>query len=74
MQITPITARTANHSTMIGPNRAATLAVPRPCMAKSPTRMTIERGTTAFSKAGAMTLRPSTADMTESAGVMAASP
>ena len=59
---------------MIGPNKAATLAVPRLCMAKSPIRMTIDRGTTAFSKAGAMSFRPSTADMTESAGVMAASP
>ena len=34
----------------------------------------MESGTTAFSKVGATTARPSTADMTDSAGVMAASP
>ena len=66
--------RVANHTRMIGPNKEATRAVPPRCMAKSPMRMASESGTTAFSKAGVMTLSPSTAEMTESAGVMAASP
>ena len=69
-----MTPRTANHKRMMGPKNAPTLAVPRLCMANSPIRIAIDNGMTACSNAGAMTLRPSTAEMTESAGVMAASP
>ena len=58
----------------MGPKKAATLAVPRLCMTKSLMRMAIERGTTILSKAGVMSFRPSMADMTDSAGVIAASP
>jgi hypothetical protein len=74
MRTRPMTAMAANHTRMIGPKNAPTLPVPRLCMANRPIRIAMESGTTAFSKVGATTVRPSTADMTDSAGVMAASP
>ena len=66
--------RAANHTSVIGPKKAATFAVPRDCTANSATRITTVIGTTKSSKAGVATLRPSIADNTDSAGVMMASP
>ena len=63
-----------NQSAVIGPKKAATLAVPRDCTANSATRITTVSGTMKGSKAGVTTLRPSIADSTDSAGVITASP
>ncbi len=57
-----------------GPKNAATLAVPRDCIKNRPQSTTIAIGTTAFSSAGATSFKPSTADSTEIAGVITASP
>jgi hypothetical protein len=70
----PRIAITANHSTITGPNNAPTFAVPLRWMKKSPIRITSAAGTTMRSSAGSMTVMPSTADSTEIAGVMIASP
>ena len=59
---------------MIGPNQAATAAVPRLCTLNSPTRIARLSGMTKGSKAGVASFSPSTADSTEIAGVMIASP
>ena len=64
----------ANQTNVIGPNKAATFAVPRDCAANSAIRITTVIGTTNSSNAGVATFRPSTAESTESAGVMMASP
>ena len=64
----------ANQTTMMGPNTTATVAVPRLCAANSSTRITLLIGTIHGSRSGAKSLRPSTADSTEMAGVMTASP
>ncbi len=64
----------ANQTSVIGPKKAATLAVPRDCTANSAIRITTVIGTTKSSKAGVATFRPSTAESTDSAGVMMASP
>ena len=63
-----------NHTIVIGPKNAATRAVPRDCTANRPNRITTESGTTNRSSEGAITSRPSTADSTDSAGVIMASP
>ena len=70
----PAAAIAANQTSVIGPKNAATLAVPRDCTENSAIRMTTVIGTTTSSKAGVATFRPSTADNTDSAGVMMASP
>ena len=59
---------------MIGPKKAATLAVPRDWTANSAIRITTVIGTTKSSNAGVATFRPSIAESTEIAGVMMASP
>ena len=59
---------------MTGPNSLPTAAVPRDWIANSPIRMTIAIGTTRASARSATTVSPSTADSTEMAGVMIASP
>ncbi len=59
---------------MIGPNSAATFAVPRDCTENSTTRITTVSGTTYSWNAGVATSMPSTADSTDKAGVMTASP
>ena len=59
-----------NHSNMIGPNHAATLAVPRLCTRNRPTMITTLSGRINGSNAGATSFSPSTADSTEIAGVM----
>ena len=63
-----------NQTSVIGPNNAATLAVPRDCTANSASRITTASGTTYGSNAGVAIFRPSTAESTDSAGVMTASP
>ena len=63
-----------NQSIMIGPNSAATRAVPCDWKANSTTRMTTVKGTTNSWKAGWATSMPSIAESTESAGVITASP
>ena len=64
----------ANQTIMTGPNSVPIEAVPRLCIMNKPTRIAIVIGTTADSSAGAATLMPSTADSTEIAGVITASP
>ena len=64
----------ANQITMIGPNRLAMPAVPRRCAANRPIRMAMVSGTTKCPKAGFASLRPSTAESTEIAGVITESP
>ena len=64
----------ANHSTMMGPNTRPTLWVPRDCTANNAMMMTTEAGTISSCASGKLTLRPSTADMTEIAGVITPSP
>ena len=64
----------ANHAAVIGPNHAATAAVPLLCTARSATRIATLSGRTNGSREGATSLRPSTAESTEMAGVMIASP
>ena len=59
---------------MIGPNRLATPAVPRRCAANNPIRITMVNGTTKCPNAGLASLRPSTAESTEIAGVITESP
>ena len=50
------------------------LAVPRRCIANSPIRIASAIGKTKSSSAGVTSLRPSTAESTEMAGVMMPSP
>src|SRR5262245_5476643 len=62
----PGMAMAMNQTMVIGPKNAATFAVPRDCTANSATRITTVSGTTYRSNAGVATLRPSTAESTES--------
>ena len=55
---------------MIGPKKAATLAVPVDCTANRTTSINTVRGTMYGSKAGVATFRPSMADSTDKAGVI----
>ena len=59
---------------MTGPKTAATAPVPKRWTANSANRMTMVIGTMYGSKAGVTVFSPSTADRTEIAGVMIASP
>ena len=70
----PETPSARNQSAVTGPKTLATLPVPKRWTANSTARMTSVIGTTYGSKAGVTTFRPSTADSTEIAGVMMASP
>src|SRR6185503_7911271 len=63
-----------NQMTMMGPNIAATLAVPRLCAANKAIRIITVNGTTKSPNAGLASLSPSTADSTEIAGVITESP
>ena len=63
-----------NQTAMIGPKAAPMRAVPSGCTANSPARMTTAHGSTYCSKLGAAMLRPSSAESTEIAGVIAPSP
>ena len=70
----PPMASTMNQTSVMGPKNWATAAVPRDCTANKPTRMAIVIGSTASLSAGATSFRPSTAESTEMAGVITASP
>ena len=70
----PSTPMVTNHATVIGPKSFPTLPVPWLWIAKRPIRIPSVTGTTQGSSAGAATERPSTADSTEIAGVITASP
>ena len=72
--VTPPAASARNQISVMGPKSCATLAVPLDCTLNSPTRMASVIGRTAYSSCGAISFRPSTADSTEMAGVMTASP
>ena len=87
MWISPPMASTMNQTSVIGPKKRATFSVPRDCTANSATRITTVIGSTdnssraahstcgmMRSSCGATSFRPSTADSTEMAGVMTASP
>ncbi len=70
----PSTPSTTNQSIITGPNTAPTRAVPLRWNANNPKTMTSVTGTTYCSKAGAATLRPSTAPRIDIAGVITPSP
>ena len=71
---TPTQARQMNQTMVTGPNKRPTLPVPFIWMENSPIRMPMVMGTMKCSKLGVAILMPSTADSTEIAGVMMASP
>ena len=70
----PSTASTANHRTMIGPKNRPTRCVPKRWTPNRTAMMAAPTGTTRWDSSGVVTERPSTADMTEMAGVMTLSP
>ena len=75
MQARPATAIATNQITVIGPKKAATCAVPRDCTANSADQdHDGERHDVSARTPASTTLRPSTAESTEIAGVMTASP
>ena len=63
-----------NQTTMTGPKRRPTRAVPNRCAANSPTMISAVMGMINGSSDGSTTSRPSTADRTEIAGVIMLSP
>ncbi len=65
---------TANHTTISGPNTRPMPPVPLLCTRKSASRMTRAMGSTYGVKSGVATPSPSTAESTETAGVMTPSP
>ena len=70
----PAAAIVANQKSIMGPKKAATLAVPRDCTANSMIRTSTVNGTTYASNAGVTIFNPSIAERTDSAGVIIASP
>ena len=70
----PSTPIATNQSSMIGPNTPPMKPVPRRCTRNKPTSTASVIGRTRRPSAGVSTFRPSTADSTEMAGVMAPSP
>ena len=70
----PSTALTAKKITMIGLKKAATLAVPRLWAPNRTTRMTIVAGRMYGARSTSTCFSPSSADRTEIAGVIMASP
>ncbi len=65
---------TRNQTAVIGPKNFATVPVPCDWIAKRPMRMQTEIGIIKSSIAGVTSFRPSTAESTDSAGVIMASP
>ena len=65
---------TVNHTIITGPKSRPTLAVPNFWVAKRSTMITAVTGTTKRSKDGSTSSMPSTADSTETAGVIMPSP
>ena len=74
MPFTPQAPIAVNQTIITGPNRRPTAAVPCRWTANSATMMTAVIGTIHSSNVGSTTLRPSTADSTEIAGVIMLSP
>ncbi len=74
MPWTPSTASSANQASITGPKMRPMEPVPKRCARNSPMSTTIVMGSTKDDSAGASTFRPSTADSTEMAGVIAPSP
>src|SRR5271167_869234 len=74
MPATPQAPIATNQPIITGPNRPPTAPVPWRCTANSATMITAVTGTTQPAKPGSITLRPSTADSTEIAGVIMLSP
>ena len=74
MLIAPSTASAPNHNSMTGPNSLPMLPVPWRWMKNNPVSTPMVIGMMKRSNAGVATLRPSTADSTEMAGVISASP
>ncbi|MCY1481532.1 hypothetical protein D9M68_150610 [compost metagenome] len=70
----PIQPITRNQTSVIGPKKLETAAVPLDCTANSMSRMTTAIGTTYSDSAGVTSFRPSTAERTDKAGVIIASP
>ena len=70
----PATAIATNQTSVIGPKNAATLAVPRDCTANSADQDHDGQRHDVGLEAGVTIFKPSTADSTDSAGVMIASP
>ena len=70
----PAMASTTNHTALTGPKKAATRCVPRDWTANRAMRMTKVSGSTEDCSTGSATSRPSTAESTDSAGVMMALP
>ena len=71
---TPSAASVRNHITIMGPNSLPSAPVPCAWMANKPTSTAIVIGMIQRSNAGVATDTPSTAESTEIAGVMIASP
>ncbi|MHC2214683.1 hypothetical protein ACVIGV_000071 [Rhizobium leguminosarum] len=63
-----------NHNTVIGPKSLETAAVPLDWTAKRTTMIAADASGTYSAKAGVINFRPSSADMTDKAGVIIASP
>ena len=74
MPFTPHAPIATNHPIITGPKNRPTTAVPCRWTENSATMITAVIGTMKSSKSGSMTLRPSTADSTEIAGVIMLSP
>ncbi len=74
MPCKPITVMAANQINMTGPNILPMLAVPRGCSANNATSTNTVAGSTYGSNAGIARWRPSSAESTEIAGVIAPSP
>ncbi len=67
-------ASARNQTTVIGPNSRDTFSVPCDCIQNSATSTAMATGVTACANIGCTNFRPSTADTTEIAGVITASP
>jgi hypothetical protein len=74
MPFTPHAPIATNHRIITGPKNRPTVAVPCRCTANSATMITAVIGTIHSTNRGSTTLRPSTADSTEIAGVIMLSP
>ena len=74
MLVTPSDASTAKYTSTIGPKSAPTRATPRDWIKNRAIRMATAIGRTSGRKLDWTTVSPSTAESTETAGVIIASP
>ena len=70
----PSATSTMNHTSVMGPKNLSMPPVPKRCTANSPVMTTRVSGITQACRAGDTTCKPSTADSTDTAGVMTPSP